>query len=158
VEAWAQTAVDAIVLMDDWGMQNRMLVSPAVFHKIFKPFYKDYCDILHSAGKFVFFHSDGNIESIYPDLIEIGVNAVNSQLFCMDIEGLAEKYRGKINFWGEIDRQQILPFGTPDEVKAAVRRVRNVMDDGKGGVIAQCEWGTKDPYENVEAVFDAWNE
>jgi hypothetical protein len=154
---WADTEVDGVSFMDDWGSQSALLISPDMWREFYKPLYKDYCDILHEKGKFVFFHSDGNIQSIYPDLIEIGIDALNSQLFCMDIEGMAEKYKGKITFWGEIDRQNILPFGTPEDVRKAVRRVRSAMDDGKGGVIAQCEWGTKDPFANVEAVFDEWS-
>lgn len=157
MKMWAATDVDGVSFMDDWGTQIALLISPNTWRSFFKPLYKDYCDILRSAGKFVFFHSDGNIESIYPDLIEIGVHAVNSQLFCMDIERLAERHKGKITFWGEIDRQSILPHGTPDEVRAAVRRVRAALDDGRGGVIALCEWGTSDPAGNVEAVFDEWS-
>ncbi|MHB0997704.1 MAG: uroporphyrinogen decarboxylase family protein [Armatimonadota bacterium] len=157
MEMWANTDVDAVSFMDDWGSQTSLLISPAMWREIIKPLYKDYCDILHAKGKYVFFHSDGFIESIYPDLIEIGVNALNSQLFCMDIEGLGEKYRGKITFWGEIDRQYILPLGSTDEVRAAVRRVRKALDHGNGGVIAECEWGIGAPKENIAAVYDEWN-
>ena len=114
--------------------------------------------MIHEAGKHAWFHSDGHIAAIYPDLIEIGVDALNSQLFCMDIEDLAAKYKGKITFWGEIDRQWILPRGTVEDVKAAVRRVRRALDDGTGGVIAECEWGVNDPRENIEAVFETWLE
>ncbi|NPV81290.1 MAG: methyltransferase [Firmicutes bacterium] len=156
MEMWAKTDVDAVAFMDDWGAQKALLISPELWRSFFKPLYKDYCDILHSAGKFVFFHSDGNIEVIYPDLIEIGISALNSQLFCMNIEELGRKYGGKITFWGEIDRQKILPFGSTDEVRQAVRRVRRALDTGHGGVIAQCEWGVKDPKENIRAVFDEW--
>ncbi|MGQ9629847.1 MAG: uroporphyrinogen decarboxylase family protein [bacterium] len=157
MKMWAKTDVDGVSFSDDWGAQKSLLISPDLWRSFYKPLYKDYCDILHSAGKFVFFHSDGYIEPIYPDLIEVGVDAVNSQLFCMDIEGLARKYKGKITFWGEIDRQNVLPFGTPDDVRAAVRRVRKALDDGRGGVIAQCEWGINNPKENIEAVFDEWS-
>ncbi|MHB1483482.1 MAG: uroporphyrinogen decarboxylase family protein [Saccharofermentanales bacterium] len=154
---WGDTKVDGVSFMDDWGNQKTLMISPDSWRRIFKPLYKEYCDLLHSKGKFVFFHSDGNIESIYPDLIEIGIDAVNSQLFCMDIEKLGEKYAGKITFWGEIDRQFILPFGTVQEVRAAVDRVANALIKGKKtGVIAQCEWGSHDPLENIEAVFDEW--
>ncbi len=153
---WAETDVDGVSFMDDWGSQNSLLISPSLWREFYKPLYKDYCDILHSRGKFVFFHSDGNIESIYPDLIEIGVDAVNSQLFCMDIEKLAA-YKGKITFWGEIDRQWVLPFGTTEDVRNAVRRVKSALYDPSGGVFAQCEWGMRDPMENIEAVFDEWS-
>jgi len=158
LELWAKTPVDGVRFMDDWGSQTALLISPSLWRTIFKPLYAEYCRILHKAGKFVFFHSDGCIEAIYPDLIEIGVDAVNSQLFCMDIETLGKKYKGKITFWGEIDRQRLLPFGTPEQVKQAVRRVRSALDDGQGGVIAQCEWGNKDPAANIAAVFEAWDE
>ena len=158
MEMWAATGVDAVSFMDDWGSQNALLISPEMWKELFKPLYAEYCAILHKAGKFVFFHSDGHIATIYPDLIEIGVDAVNSQLFCMNIEDLGAKYRGRITFWGEIDRQHLLPFGTPEEVKEGVRRVRRALDDGRGGLIAQCEWGVKDPAANIAAVFEAWEE
>jgi len=153
---WAKTDVDGIQFMDDWGSQRSLLISPELWRSFYKPLYREYCDIIKSSGKFVFFHSDGNIEQIYPDLVEMGVDAVNSQLFCMNVERLGELYRGKITFWGEVDRQYLMPFGTQEEVREGVRRVRRALDHGDGGVIAQCEWGVKDPKENVIAVFDEW--
>lgn len=158
MEMWAKTDVDGVSFMDDWGSQISLLISPAMWREFYKPLYRDYCQILKGSGKKVFFHSDGFIESIYPDLIEIGVDAVNSQLFCMDIEAVAQRHGGKITFWGEIDRQNILPFGSVDDVLQAVRRVRKALDTGRGGVIAQCEWGNDTPMENVVAVFEAWME
>ncbi len=156
IRAWCETDVDAVMMMDDWGSSRSLLISPAMWRAVFKPLYAEYCRMIHDAGKYVFFHSDGHIAAIYGDLIEVGVQALNSQLFCMDIEALADQYRGQVTFWGEIDRQSILPFGTPDEVRAAVARVRAALDDGRGGVIAQCEWGSKDPAENIAAVYEAW--
>lgn len=153
---WAATDVDGIGFMDDWGTQTALLIAPDMWRDIFKPMYRDYCAVIREAGKDVWFHSDGHITAIYPDLIEIGVTAQNSQLFCMDIEALGEAHRGQITFWGEIDRQRLLPFGTPDECRAAVQRVRRALDHGSGGVIAQCEWGKHDPAANVWAVFEEW--
>lgn len=156
VTNWASSNVDAVFIMDDWGSNLALLINPDTWREVFKPLYRDYCDIIHTAGKFVFFHSDGNIESIYGDLIEVGMDAINSQLFCMDIERLAERYKGKITFWGEIDRQYVLPFGSLADVYAAVRRVREALDDGTGGVIAQCEWGKDNSRDTIETVFKAW--
>ncbi len=156
IECWVRTDVDAISFMDDWGSQRGLLISPKMWREFFRPLYVEYVDLIHGAGKQVFFHSDGHIFDIIPDLIEIGVDALNSQLFCMDIEEIGRRFRGRITFWGEIDRQQVLPFGTPADVTAAVRRVRAALDDGRGGVIAQCEWGNDVPAENVAAVFEAW--
>lgn len=158
LEMWAKTDVEGVQFMDDWGSQIALLISPDMWRAWFKPLYREYCEILRGAGKYVFFHSDGEISSIYPDLIEIGIHAVNSQLFCMDMEELGRRYSGKITFWGEIDRQQILTFGTPDDCREAVARVRRALDRGKGGVIAQCEWGNDTPAENIAAVFEAWEQ
>ncbi len=154
---WAGRDVDGISFMDDWGAQGSLLVSPALWREHFKPLYAEYAKVIRAAGKYVFFHSDGFIESIIPDLVEIGIQALNCQLFCMDIESLARRHRGRVTFWGEIDRQHILPFGSQADVRAAVRRVRSAFDDGRGGLIAQCEWGVRDPFENVSAVFDEWS-
>jgi len=151
-----KTDADAVTWMDDWGAQGALLISPDQWRRLFKPLYRQYCDAIHAAGKKTFFHSDGHIFAIYEDLIDVGVDAVNSQLFCMDIEEIARRFRGRITFWGEIDRQQILPFGTPADVRAAVARVRRALDDGTGGLIAQCEWGVHNPPENIAAVFEAW--
>jgi len=158
IELWAKTDVDGVGFSDDWGTQHNILVSLEFFRSFYKPLYKDYVDILHANGKFVFFHSDGQIMDIYPDLEEVGIDAVNSQLFCMDIEWLGHEFCPDFAVWGEIDRQHILPFGTPETVKEAVRRVRRAFDRGRGGVIAQCEWGIGVPRENIEAVFEAWDE
>ena len=158
LEMWAATDVDGIGFMDDWGAQNSLLIDPELWRTLFKPMYRTYCEIIKGAGKYVFFHSDGHIRAIIPDLIEIGVDALNSQIFCMDIEELAGQFKGNVTFWGEIDRQNILPFGSVDEVRTAVRRVRRALDDGSGGVIAQCEWGVNDPKENIITVFETWDE
>ena len=158
IEQWCKTSVDAIKFHDDWGAQNALLISPAMWRKLFKPLYADYCRMIHDAGKFVFCHCDGEISSIIPDFIEIGVDALNSQLFCMDIEELGRQHRGQITFWGELDRQWVLPFGKPADVRQAVRRVRRAFDRGTGGVIAQFQFGKYDPFENVVAAFEAWLE
>jgi uroporphyrinogen decarboxylase len=156
LEMWVQTDVDGISFMDDWGAQKSLLISLKQWRSLFRPLYQEYCDLIHGAGKYVFFHSDGYIVDIYPDLIEIGVDAINSQLFCMDLEELGRRFKGQVTFWGEIDRQNILPFGSPEDVRAAVRRVRAALDDGQGGVFAQFEWGNDVPQENVEAAFEEW--
>lgn len=153
---WVRTDVDGISFMDDWGSQRSLLISPQMWRELFKPLYKDYCELIHSKGKYAFMHSDGNIEEIYPELIEAGVDAVNSQLFCMDIEKLGREYKGKITFWGEIDRQHILSFGNKHQVAEAVKRVKESLWLADGGVIAQCEFGLKDPVENIETVFETW--
>jgi uroporphyrinogen decarboxylase len=156
IRGWCASDVDGIFFMDDWGTNTTLLIRPQMWREVFKPLYREYCEIIHAAGKFAFFHSDGHIQDIFGDLVEAGMDAINSQLFTMDIEELARLYKGKVTFWGEMDRQKVLPFGTPEEVRAAVRRVRRALDDGRGGLIAQCEWGKDNPKENIETVFREW--
>jgi uroporphyrinogen-III decarboxylase len=157
IEMWLKTDVDGILLMDDWGAQKSLLIAPSIWREFLKPLYKEYCNLIHAHNKYVFFHSDGYIEEVFDEVLDIGIDAINSQLFCMDIEKLAKKYKGKITFWGEVDRQRLLPFGSIDEVKSAVYRLRKAFDDGTGGIIAQCEWGKNVPVENIEEVFISWN-
>lgn len=157
VEAWARTDVDAIVLMDDWGTQHRMMIAPDLWRRIFKPFYREYNEIARRYGKYVFMHSDGYITDIIPDLIEVGVNALNSQIKLMGAVELGRRFGGRITFWGEMDRQELLAFGSVDEVRLAVREARESLY-ANGGVIAQCEFGPGAKPENVFEVFRAWRE
>jgi uroporphyrinogen-III decarboxylase len=155
LSAWAKTGVDAIRFMDDWGSQKSLLISPSLWRELFKPMYRDYVQIAHGAGKKIFMHSDGYILDIYPDLIELGVDALNSQIFCMGIENLAP-FAGQITFWGEIDRQYLLCRGTTDEVAAAVRKVHRHLWRN-GGCFAQTEFGGAVKPENVRTVFATWD-
>ena len=150
------TAVDGVSISDDWGAQQALLIPPGLWREFFKPCYRDYADLAHRAGKLFFMHSDGFIFEIYEDLIEIGVDALNSQLFCMDIEEIARRFKGRICFWGEIDRQHVLPSPDLSDVTNAVARVVDSLYDPAGGVIAQCEFGLATRPENVREVYAAW--
>ena len=156
VEFWASTDVDGIMFMDDWGSQHQLLIPPSRWRDIFKPLYKDYCDLANSKGKFPFMHSDGHITAIYPDLIEIGVKAMNSQLFCMDMKELAHIAKGRITFWGEIDRQHVLCSADPEFGRAAVRKVADLLYDPRGGLIAQFEFGLGAHPGQPMAILDEW--
>jgi uroporphyrinogen-III decarboxylase len=156
LELWAETDIDALMFMDDWGGQGSLLISPDMWRHLFKPLYREYINIAHSHRKKIFMHSDGKIIDIMPDLIELGLDALNSQIFCMDVEELGRRFKGKITFWGEIDRQHILANGSKDEIIDAVKRVKSSLYQN-GGVIAQCEFGPGAKPENIELVFETWN-
>jgi len=156
LEMWAATCVDGIFLMDDWGWQGGLLVSPRVWRTYFKPLYKEYCEIIKSAGKDVFFHSDGNIQEIFEDFVELGVDAINSQLFAMDLKKLSA-FRGRITFWGELDRQYLLPRGNLMEIRQAVDSLYSHLW-ADGGLIAQCHWEYGVPEEKIREFFAAYRE
>ena len=147
--------VDAMMMMDDWGSQNDLLIHPDLWDEYFKPMYNDYIQIAHSHGKKMFMHSDGHIIRIIPKLIDMGLDALNSQIFCMGVENL-EQFAGKITFWGEIDRQHLLSSDTTlAQVDEAVEKVyRTLWRDG--GCIAQCEFGPGGNPDNVYRVYEKW--
>jgi hypothetical protein len=157
MELWAKTGVDGLMFMDDWGAQRSLLISPRQWRKIFKPLYRDYIDLAHRYGKFIFMHSDGYTIDIIPDLIELGLDAINTQIFTMDIEDLGRRFGGQITFWGEVDRQHLLSFATTADIDQAVRRVKQALFHG-GGVIAQCEFGAGSKPENVYQVYLSWEQ
>ena len=86
LEEWAKTEIDALMFMDDWGSQSSLLINPSLWREIFKPMYKDYIDIAKRYHKKAFMHSDGYILDILPDLAEMGLDAVNSQIFCIGLD------------------------------------------------------------------------
>ncbi len=151
---WAKTDVDALGMMDDWGSQNDLLINPEIWEKIFMPMYRDYIDIAHSHGKKMFMHSDGNTLRIIPKLIDLGLDAINSQIFCMGVENLAQ-FKGKITFWGEIDRQHLIPNGTPQQIDEAVQKVYDTLWQD-GGCIAQCEFGAGANPDNIYRIYEKW--
>ena len=152
---WAKTDIDALCFMDDWGSQKSLLINPELWCGIFKPMYRDYIDIAHNYGKKIFTHSDGYTLDIIPHMIELGLDAINCQIFCIGVEKL-KRFRGKITFWGELDRQKLLPCGTIDEIENAVKHIYENLWD-KGGCIAQLEFGPGADPANVYHVFKTWD-
>lgn len=157
MELWLKTNVDGIFFMDDWGSQTQLLIRPDCWRQKFKPLYRDYCDRIHAAGKFAFMHTDGYIAEIIPDLIEIGVDAINSQIFCMDMDFLRREAKGKITFWGEIDRQHVLVAADPEIGRQAVRKVYDHLYSPDGGIIIQFEVGPGANPKVAHAVFEEWD-
>jgi uroporphyrinogen decarboxylase len=144
------------MMMDDWGSQRSLLIDPAVWIRVFKPLYRDYIDIARRYGKKTFMHSDGYTLPIIPQLIELGLDAINTQIFCIGLDNLA-RFRGQITFWGEVDRQHLLADASAAEVRQAVSQVDRTLWQG-GGCIAQCEFGVGAKPQNVRAVFETWME
>lgn len=157
LKKWLEMDIDAVTFGDDWGSQRSLLISPDQWRKIFKPLYKELIDMIKAAGKKVFFHSDGYIMNLYPEFIEMGVDALNSQLWCMGVENVAEKYAGKITFWGEISRQTTLPHGTPEEIRECAKKMKELLYKN-GGLIGESEVNRDVPLENIKTVLESWNE
>lgn len=129
-----EMGVDMIWIGDDVGTQSRMMISPEHWRRFFKPRMATFISSLKQINPSVkvAYHSDGVIYPIIPDLIEIGLDVLNPvQPAAMDPEKLKEEYGDKLCFWGTIDEQHTLPFGTPADVEREV--ITRLKTIGKGG-------------------------
>lgn len=151
--------VDMIWLGDDVGSQHGMIMSPAMWRAILRPrlsaFIRTLKDI-NPAIK-VAYHSCGNITAIVGDLVEIGVDVLNPiQPACMNLEHLAQAYGDKLCFWGSIDEQQTLPFGSPEDVRREVEARIKVLGRHGGLILGPTHHVQLDtPMENFWATVDA---
>jgi uroporphyrinogen decarboxylase len=156
---YAEAGVDVIQLGDDVGSQNGMMISPRVWRKFLKPRLAELIAGIKAANPevLVFYHTDGVVDPVIPDFIEIGIDVLNPvQPECMDIGKLKILYGDQLSFWGGIGVQSTLPFGTPAEVRKAVHDI--IMKAGQNGglLVAPAHVIEPDvPWENVEAFVQA---
>jgi uroporphyrinogen decarboxylase len=156
LDHWLELDVDAMTFYDDWGSQVALLINPKMWREVFKPVYREIVNRIKAAGKYAFFHCDGYIVDLYPEFIELGLDAVNSQVWCMGLDRVAP-FAGRMTFWGEIDRQNILAFGTADDVRNAARLMKESLYR-RGGLIGQSVAGVDVPLENIRALLESWND
>jgi uroporphyrinogen-III decarboxylase len=150
----ALPALDGIHLRDDWGTQEALMISPRLWRSFFRPAYARLFQRVRDSGKHVWFHSDGAIHAILPDLIDLGVQVLNPQVNLLGREPLAVLCRGKVCIQADIDRQWALPHGTPGDVRAEVRADLAAFGSRDGGYIARGEVAGDVPLENVRAMLD----
>lgn len=153
IEIWLGYGVDGLFFRDDWGTQQDLMIQPALWREVFKPAYQRLFAAVHGVGKHVFFHSDGVIEKIIPDLIEIGVDAINAQIPCMDAASLARRFGAQLCFVAGADRQHWLPFGTPRDVEEHCLQLADTFGRNNGGYIGGGEVGADVPLKNAEAML-----
>ncbi|MBC8235878.1 hypothetical protein H8E77_40550 [bacterium] len=148
---------DVIAVGDDIAIHNSPVMSPEMYRKIVKPIQaKFYRFLKERTDAKLLYHTCGNVSPLIDDLIEIGVDALNPiQVSAVDMDSkqLNERFGGKICFWGGIDTQRILPFGSPDDVRREVRR--RIADLAPGYVLAAVHNIQDDVSpENICAMLD----
>lgn len=125
---------------DDWGTQQNLMIGPEIWRELFKPRYKKLIDVIHSHGMFLRFHTDGNIESIMEDFIELGVDIVNiHQPRLFDIKSFGQKFAGRICFEVAVDIQETLPSGDKVRIEEEVKELVEYWATPHGGLIG-CEY------------------
>jgi uroporphyrinogen decarboxylase len=158
-----ELGVDGIWAGDDFGGQNGMLISPKMWRRYFKERYRYLYAELKAVNPQVLImqHSDGAIAPILGDWIEVGMqvfNPVQPGVPGHDPEELKRRFGDRLSFWGAIDQQNLLPFGSPAEIEADVKRKIEVLGRGGGYMIAPAHIIQADtPTENVEAFINAVN-
>ncbi len=155
--------IDIAQVTDDYGSQTGPMIGLETFREFYRPHMQRFIDLCHGFGIKVFHHDDGAIRPFLPDLVALGIDILNPvQWTCpgMELAGLKRDFGDKICFHGGIDNQRILPFGTPDEVRAEVRHnIDNLASDGTGYILAPCHnLQAVSPVENIIAMYDeAWH-
>jgi len=156
IACWLETGrVDGIILRDDWGTQQALMIAPATWRRVFRPAYQRLVAAIHEGGAFASFHSDGMIAQILPDLVDIGCDEVNPQVHLMDVEALGRRWGGTVCVRADIDRQFALPRGTPDDVRTLVGRLFRAFGAARGGYVGWGEISSDVPLANGEALLEA---
>lgn len=154
-----QLGVDMIWLGDDIGAQNAMLISPKMWRKFLKPRMATIIAEVKAINPQVkvAYHSDGVLNPIIPDLIEIGLDVLNPiQPASMDPAELKRAYGDKLCFWGSIDEQHTLPFGTAADVESEVKTRLETIGKQGGLIIGPTHHVQLDtPMENFWAMVNA---
>ena len=153
--------VDVVSFGDDVGFQDRPMVRPEVYRRLIKPHHAAVIErIKRVTGASVMFHTCGAVRDLIPDFIEIGVDALNpvqvSAAGMGDTAALKREFGADLAFWGAIDTQHVLPFGSTDDVREEVRRRIGDLAAGGGFVLAAVHDIQDDvPPENLLAMADA---
>jgi len=154
-----EAGVDIIVYGDDVGTQRGLMMNVETWQKWVKPYTKRVIDAAKNAKPdlLAYYHSDGAIEELIPEFIDVGVDILNPvQPECMDPVKIKQQYGDRLSFWGTIGTQTTMPFGTPEEVRQETMKMIETVGKGGGLVIAPTHIIEPEvPWENVMAFIDA---
>jgi uroporphyrinogen decarboxylase len=154
---YVESGVDMIWTGDDFGQQKKLMMSPKMWRRIFKPRYREfYAELKHlNPDILIAHHSDGYIEPIIPDFIEIGLDVLQAvQPQSMDPSKLKKTYGDKLSFWGTVDVQHTFPYGTSEDVANEVQQRMDIVGKGGGLILAPAHGIQPDvPLENLRAFY-----
>jgi uroporphyrinogen decarboxylase len=158
LERLVELSVDGIMFSDDWGYQQGTLLGPASWRRFLKPRLKRMYALVHEAGKIALSHCCGSIVDVLPDVVEIGLDVLESvQPEAMDPYALKRLYGRQITFWGGLGSQSTIQFGRPREIREEIARLCEHMGRGGGYILSPAkplQPGT--PVENAAAVVEAF--
>ena len=158
IERYAECDADGYIFCDDWGLQDRLMISPDSWREVWKPRYERVYSAAHEAGLLTFLHSCGYIVDILDDFIEIGLDVIQmDQQLNMGLDALGERFGGRITFWCPVDIQAVMGKASGEEIRAYCRRMVRMLGRPEGGFIAK--WypdpeGAGHPQEAIEAMSE----
>ena len=161
IRQFASFPINAIGFADDFGTQQSLLISPAMWREFIKPRLAKQFELVHSLGMHVYFHSCGYIYDIIQDLIDIGADILNlNQPDILGIEKLSQDFGGKVCFNCPVDHQTVAIRGSPLEIKEYVKRLCLNFNFPNGGYIGHIEEysSTGMSEENFQAIVSAFEE
>ncbi|MFH1880888.1 MAG: uroporphyrinogen decarboxylase family protein [Bacillota bacterium] len=144
---------EVAVFGDDLGMQRGLAIGPARWRKYMKPCFHQMFQRVRKSGRYVYFHTDGMVYEIMPDLMECGVNMINPQFRANGLENLVRVCRGKIPINLDLDRQ-LFPFAAPSELESHVAECVEALYLPQGGLSLNIELNHDVPLQNMAAILD----
>lgn len=136
IKRYSKVKPDGYMWCDDWGLQDRLMISPGKWREIWKPAYAEVYKAAHEAGMITLLHSCGHIVDILDDLIEIGLDVIQmDQQVNMGLDLLSERFKGRIAFWCPVDIQAIMCNHTLEEIRAYCHELFEKLGSKKGGFI-----------------------
>lgn len=151
LDQWARVGADGIIFAEDWGTQERLLVSPDLWQRFFRPGFEELVGHARSRNLHVWMHSCGYIRDIIPSLRDVGISVLQlDQPTLSGIDWLRETVGGRVVIWSPVDIQKILPTGDRDLIRAAAKEMIDKLGQGGGfigghygdlkGIAVQPEW------------------
>ena len=155
IQRYVELGADLIAIPEDLGMQVGPMLSPDNFRKYIIPCYHKLVAPIKKGGCLVHMHSDGDIRSLIPALMECDMNVLNLQDLVNGIDWIKDNLKGKVCIDLDIDRQLITPFGTPKEVDELILKEVRQLGSREGGLTMVYGLYPGVPLENVKALMDA---
>ena len=155
--------VDIVMTADDMGTQKALQFSPDHYRRFFKPRNAKFFDLIRRyTDAPILLHSCGSVYEIIGDLIDIGLqilNPVQTHAANMDPVLLKKEFGKHLAFWGGVDIQHVLPFGTVEEVKDEMKRLFETLGEGGGWVVGPCHNIQPEvPPDNIIAMYKTGRE
>ena len=150
--------VDVVSFGDDWGAQDRCLISPDTFRRYFKQGYARMYALCKQYGALATQHSDGYTVDLWDEFLEAGLTAFNMQVNCVGVDTIERRLKGRMCLIADVDRQTVAPFGSPQDVREHIAEIVTRLGSPRGGLVLRVDIYPDVPLANIEAALAAITE